>query len=199
MASDVFISYSRKNSEFARKLIDRLTLKGKDAWVDWEGIPLTSPNWWNEIKQGIEQADSFLFIVSPASMAYVVCNMELDYAYAYALNKRVIPLIYEDVESRDSFASIADFKPDEAMTERLGGKDPLLIARDNWNQLSHINWIFFRADDDFDDVFEKLVETVETDLSYVKAHTRNLDYPRWFTDYLRQWRPHPAPMGYRLL
>jgi len=197
MASDVFISYSRKNSEFARKLIDRLTLKGKDAWVDWEGIPLTSPNWWNEIKQGIEQADSFLFIVSPASMASVVCNMELD--YAYALNKRVIPLIYEDVESRDSFASIADFKPDEAMTERLGGKDPLLIARDNWNQLSHINWIFFRADDDFDDVFEKLVETVETDLSYVKAHTRNLDYPRWFTDYLRQWRPHPAPMGYRLL
>ncbi len=172
MASDVFISYSRKNSEFARKLIDRLTLKGKDAWVDWEGIPLTSPNWWNEIKQGIEQADSFLFIVSPASMASVVCNMELD--YAYALNKRVIPLIYQEVESRDTFASIADYTPDEAMNERLGGKDPFAIAHENWNKLSHINWLFFRDDDAFDPAFERLITTVETDLPYVKAHTRYL-------------------------
>jgi hypothetical protein len=42
--SDVFISYSRKNSAFARRLIDKLNLTGKDAWVDWEGIPLTAPN-----------------------------------------------------------------------------------------------------------------------------------------------------------
>lgn len=137
MASDVFISYSRKNPTFARKLIDRLTLKGKDAWVDWEGIPLTSPNWWNEIKQGIEQADSFVFIVRPDSMASVVCNMELE--YAYSLNKRIVPIIYEEVNSSESFASIADFTPDEAIEERLAGTDILLIARDNWQNLSHIN------------------------------------------------------------
>ncbi len=64
--SDVFISYSRKNNKFARRLIDNLILHGKDAWVDWEGIPLTSPNWWMEIKTGIEAADSFVFIMSPA-------------------------------------------------------------------------------------------------------------------------------------
>jgi formylglycine-generating enzyme required for sulfatase activity len=170
--SDVFISYSRKNTPFARRLLDKLILVGKDAWVDWEGIPLTSPNWWSEIKTGIEGADNFVLILSPDSMASVVCNMELD--YAIDLNKRIVPVIYRDVETRDAFASIADFTPDEAMEERLAGKDPLIIARDNWQRLSHINWVFFRDEDDFDAAFETLVTTVDTDLEYVKAHTRYL-------------------------
>ncbi|MCB9450505.1 MAG: toll/interleukin-1 receptor domain-containing protein [Anaerolineaceae bacterium] len=170
--SDVFISYSRKNSAFAHRLIDGLTLANKDAWVDWEGIPLTSPNWWSEIKAGIEGADSFVFILSPDSMASVVCNLELD--YAIELQKRIIPLVYEDVVTRDAFASIADFQPDAAMEERLAGKDSLQIARDNWQRLSHINWVFFRDSDDFDTAFKTLVITVETDLPYVKAHTRYL-------------------------
>jgi tetratricopeptide (TPR) repeat protein len=170
--SDVFISYSRKNSEFARRLIERLTRAGKDSWVDWEGIPLTSPNWWSEIKAGIEGANSFMFIMSPDSMASVVCNLELD--YAIELGKRIVPVVYQDVQTRDSFASIADFKPDEAMQERLAGKDALLIARDNWQRLSHINWVFFREADDFDTAYERLITTVEADLEYVKAHTRYL-------------------------
>ncbi|RMF78970.1 MAG: TIR domain-containing protein, partial [Chloroflexi bacterium] len=170
--TDVFISYSRKNSTFARQLIDRLTRAQKDSWIDWEGIPLTAPNWWAEIKAGIAGADSFIFIMSPDSMASVVCNMELD--YAIELNKRIIPVVYREIETRDAFASIADFEPDAAMEERLAGKDPLLIARDNWQRLSHINWVFFREGDDFDEAFDKLVATVETDLEYVKAHTRYL-------------------------
>lgn len=170
--TDVFISYSRRNTDFARRLIDRLILKGKDAWVDWEGIPLTSPNWWAEIKAGIETADSFVFIMSPDSMASVVCNMELD--YAMELGKRILPVIYVQPSSEDAFASIADFEPDEAMQERLEGKDPLEIARENWTQLSHINWVFFRESDDFDKAFDALVDAIETDLSYVKAHTRYL-------------------------
>lgn len=170
--TDVFISYSRRNSLFARRMIDKLILSGKDAWVDWEGIPLTSPNWWGEIKAGIEGADNFVFILSPDAMASVVCNMELD--YAIELNKRIVPVAYRNVETRDAFASIADFAPDEAMQERLAGKDPLIIARDNWQRLSHINWLFFRDEDDFEKAFESLITTVETDLEYVKAHTRYL-------------------------
>ncbi|MBI1279811.1 MAG: PQQ-binding-like beta-propeller repeat protein [Anaerolineaceae bacterium] len=170
--TDVFISYSRKNSDFARRLIDRLNQRGKDAWVDWEGIPLTSPNWWNEIKSGIEATDSFVFIMSPDSMASVVCNMELD--YAIELHKRLVPVVYQNVVTRDAFASVADFEPDEAMQERLDGKDPLIIARDNWQRLSHINWVFFRPEDNFDKSFDRLLTTVETDLPYVRAHTRYL-------------------------
>ncbi|MBZ0279545.1 MAG: TIR domain-containing protein [Anaerolineae bacterium] len=170
--SDVFISYSRKNSPFARRLIDKLVLTGKDAWVDWEGIPLTSPNWWAEIKAGIEGAHNFVFIMSPDSMSSVVCNMELD--YAIELGKRIVPVVYQDTKIHETFASIEDYTPDKAMEERLTGKDPLMIAKDNWQRLNHINWVFLRETDDFDAVFETFVRIVETDLEYVKAHTRHL-------------------------
>ena len=171
---DVFISYSRRNNDFARHLIERLNRQGKDAWVDWEGIPLTAPNWWTEIKLGIEASDSFVFILSPDSMASVVCNLELD--YAIELGKRIIPIVYQDIVTRDAFASIADFEPDEAMEERLAGKAPSIIARDNWQRLSHINWVRFRENDNFDEAIQRLVSTVETDLKYVKAHTRYLTH-----------------------
>lgn len=170
--ADVFISYSRRNSDFARRLAGQLTRMHKESWVDWEDIPLTAPNWWEEIKAGIANADNFIFIMSPESMASVVCNMELD--YAFELNKRIIPVVYREVHTQAAFATIADFEPDEAMAERLAGHDPLVIARDNWHRISHINWAFFRESDDFDEAFEQLVKTVETDLEYVKAHTRYL-------------------------
>ena len=35
---NVFISYSRKDKEFVRRLDDALTARGRQAWVDWEGI-----------------------------------------------------------------------------------------------------------------------------------------------------------------
>jgi len=168
--TDVFISYSRKDKDFAKKIIDKLSLSGKDAWVDWEGIPLNSPNWWNEIKTGIDNADNFIFLMSPNSMESVVCNLELDYAIEN--NKRIIPVILQDIASKNAFASLADFSPDEAMEERLQGQDILIIGRNNWQRLSHINWIYFREEDDFDTAYESLVDTVETNLAYVKAHKR---------------------------
>ena len=135
--NDIFISYSRRNIDFARKIINRLMTYNKDVWIDWEGIPLSAPNWWEEIKAGIESADSFIFIISPDSMASVVCNMELD--YALELGKRVIPIVYQDVQREDTFASMADYQPDEAMQQRLAGQSPIELASKNWTQISHIN------------------------------------------------------------
>jgi hypothetical protein len=36
--SDVFISYSRKDREFVKRLEAELQSRGREAWVDWEGI-----------------------------------------------------------------------------------------------------------------------------------------------------------------
>ncbi len=170
--SDVFVSYSRENKVFARRLIDRLVQENKESWVDWIGIPKTAPNWWTEIKTGIENADSFVFIMSPASMASVVCNLEVD--YAIELGKRIIPIVYQEIETKEAFASIADYQPDKSMQERLEGQKPIVIATDNWERLGHINWIFFDTEDKFETAFEELVKAVDTDLDYVKAHTRYL-------------------------
>ena len=35
---EVFISYSRKDTEFVRRLDEALKSRGREAWVDWEDI-----------------------------------------------------------------------------------------------------------------------------------------------------------------
>ncbi len=46
--TDIFISYSRQNSPFVKRLFEALAEQKRDTWVDWEGIPLTA-DWWAEI------------------------------------------------------------------------------------------------------------------------------------------------------
>ena len=41
-STKIFISYSRKDKLFVRKLNNAIDAAGIDAWVDWEGIPLSS-------------------------------------------------------------------------------------------------------------------------------------------------------------
>ena len=42
--SDVFISYSRTDEEFAKKVGHTLVERGYEIWADWEDIPQTA-NW----------------------------------------------------------------------------------------------------------------------------------------------------------
>ena len=93
----IFISYSRKDTDFVRRVADRLLESGIDIWVDWEDIP-PSVDWIKEIQKGIESADIFLLFVSPDSMSSKVCKEEISHA---ALNgKRIIPVIVRDVDMK---------------------------------------------------------------------------------------------------
>ena len=65
--ADVFISYSRKDSDFVHRLHDRLAAEGKDVWIDWEDIPPVA-EWFGEISAAIEGADTFIFVLSPESV-----------------------------------------------------------------------------------------------------------------------------------
>jgi hypothetical protein len=40
--AEVFISYSRKDKDFVRRLGDTLVASKRDPWVDWKDIPLTA-------------------------------------------------------------------------------------------------------------------------------------------------------------
>ena len=55
--NQLFISYSRKDTEIARRLTDRFTAQGLNVWVDWQDIP-PSVDWIKEIQKGIEEADN---------------------------------------------------------------------------------------------------------------------------------------------
>jgi hypothetical protein len=87
--ADVFISYSRKDADFVRRLHQALTEQGRDIWIDWEDIPLTA-DWWQEICAGIEAADNFLFIISPDSVRSAAAQAAE--ATAVLLGKRSLSL-----------------------------------------------------------------------------------------------------------
>ena len=93
--ANVFISYSRRNKEFVQELYGALEATGREVWVDWENIPV-AVDWWQEIQLGIELADTFVFILSPDSVASEVCRQEVNEAVKH--NKRLVPVVYEDVQ-----------------------------------------------------------------------------------------------------
>ena len=141
--SSVFISYSRKNKAFVRKLNDSLDASGVDAWVDWEGIPLSS-DWMEEITHAIEKGDAFLFVISPDSLASEVCRDELELGLKY--NKKLIPILYREPEK----------------------------GQEMHEKLASTNWVYMREQDDFDATLPKLIESIQTDLGWVRQHTRLL-------------------------
>lgn len=144
--TDLFISYSRKDQQFVRKLHAAIEKDGRDAWVDWENIPLTA-EWLQEIYEGIEASNAFIYIISPDSVRSEVCSLEL--AHAIAHNKRLIPVLRRElVEDADKYALDS--------------------------HISSHNWIFFRDQDDFDKSLQALTEALDTDLDYLRVHTRLL-------------------------
>ncbi len=91
---DVFVSYSRADSDFARKLNDALQMQGKTTWFDQESIA-SGADFQEEIYRGIESADNFLFILSPRSVNSPYCKDEVE--YAASLNKRFVTVLHRQV------------------------------------------------------------------------------------------------------
>ncbi len=87
----VFISYSRKDKKFVKKLNDALDKEGVKAWVDWEGIELAS-DWRARIADAIQSSDAFIFVISPDSLDSKVCTEELLQGLQY--NKKLIPILH---------------------------------------------------------------------------------------------------------
>ena len=170
--SDVFISYSRKDGDFAKKLTEKLAEIGHEIWIDWHDIPLTA-NWWKEITEGIENANTFVFIISPDSVSSPICNFEVAHALYYG--KRIIPILYRDVDEHKAFSKLISKKLHETEQEILDKRDLIQVARDSWGVLARHNWVFFNNDEPFEVTFNKLLDIMATDLEhtlYVKLEIR---------------------------
>jgi len=105
MKAKIFVSYSRKDSAAARKLIDAFEKMDYDVWVDWEDIP-PATHWMEQIEAGIEKSDAFVFFISPDSIASEVCNVELEHAAKY--NKRIIPIVLRQVDAKTTSNTIRE-------------------------------------------------------------------------------------------
>ncbi|MEP6984555.1 MAG: toll/interleukin-1 receptor domain-containing protein, partial [Chloroflexota bacterium] len=159
--SDVFISYSRKNSDFAHKLDSALTAAKRDVWIDWQDIA-RGEDWWHSIQTGIDSADTTLIIITENWLVSEVCHRELEYVRKQ--NKRVFPIIREKVEG-DLAIRVKGTWVDQEWEQR---------ARDNWKYLRSVNWLYFDDDTAFDAAFKDLLTALDTDQVYVKSHTRYL-------------------------
>src|SRR5881398_2681578 len=93
---EIFISYSRKDKEFVRRLHEALSRRDREAWVDWEDIRPTE-EWMQAIYSAIEGADTFVFVLTPDSVASVVCGREI--AHAAAHHKRMVPIVAREVNA----------------------------------------------------------------------------------------------------
>ena len=102
-------------------------------------------DWMATITNAIQGSDAFLFVISPDSVKSKVCADELE--IALKLNKKLIPVLYRE-PTRDL-----------PLHERLAAT----------------NWVYLRKKDDFDATIPKLVQSINTDLDWVRQHTRMLE------------------------
>lgn len=157
--SDVFISYSRRDKDFANQLVNALEREKRDVWIDWQDIP-TGTQFLDEIFEGIANADVFIFIASSNSLISEFCNYEIE--RARESSKRIIPVIRQRLEGQDN----------ERVREVWSQNEWGTIAEENWSIISQIDWIFADNDEQFDEMYRTLIHTVDTDIEHVKAHTR---------------------------
>ena len=141
---DVFISYSRADSGFARKLNEALQIQGKRTWFDQESIAAGTADFQQEIHRGIESADTFLFILSPRSVKSPYCADEVE--YAASLNKRFVTLLHQPID------------PSTLHPE---------LAKVQWLD-------FNQREGDFSANFTELLRILDTDSDHLHAHTRLL-------------------------
>ena len=95
----VFVSYSRKDLLFAQSLVEALTERGFDAFLDKTDIAPGEP--WKERLGGlIAAADTVVFAISPDSVASTVCAWELD--ESARLGKRLIPVVARRIPDADA-------------------------------------------------------------------------------------------------
>ncbi|MGI8596054.1 MAG: toll/interleukin-1 receptor domain-containing protein [Thermoleophilaceae bacterium] len=140
--SDVFVSYSRKDVAFVRRLHDALERTGKDAWVDWQGIAPTA-DWMAEIYRAIEDGGTFVFVLSPDSVASEVCEREL--AHAAEHNKRIVPITCREVDPRAVPGPAArhhwiSFESDERFDAAFRDLVEALDTNPDW-VASHTHWL----------------------------------------------------------
>jgi hypothetical protein len=125
------------------------------CWIpgDWKNIP-KGEDWEQEIYRGIEEADAFLFLISPDSVASEMCNKEI--AHALENNKRILPVFIADVDNRGIYGVTEKF-PHKKQREEINRR----------------NFIICRPGrDNFEKAMEEIQNTIHTDYEWLKYHTK---------------------------
>lgn len=142
MTNDAFLSYSRRES---KDFVTRLVSALEDRGKNcWVDLEDIPPasEFMEDLKEGIGGSDAFCFVLSPAALESEFCRRELE--YAVERNKRIVPIAHR----------------------RLPKVPPEPLASHSWIPQEGL------FDDDFDASVEELIAALETDVDWVRGHTR---------------------------
>ncbi len=116
--TQLFISYSRKDIAFARKLAADLEKAGYSVW--WDITDLRGgDDWVRVIPEAIETSDFVIVVLSPDATASEWVRKE--YTQALSLHKRIIPIMLRATAVPFALNTInyVDFTSESAYTENL--------------------------------------------------------------------------------
>src|ERR1051325_9272836 len=91
---DLFISYSRKDSDVAHQLVELLDSAGITSWIDKSGIELAT-HWSKEIVHAIDGSKAFVLLLSAASN--VSTNVHKEVHLASEKRKKILVLEVDPV------------------------------------------------------------------------------------------------------
>jgi len=94
----IFLSYSSQNRSQVLSLATDLQNMNCETWLDQRLAYQGGTNWWVAITEHIKSCDLFIFALSPQSLKSQPCTLE--YRYASALKKRILPILVSDVDIR---------------------------------------------------------------------------------------------------
>ena len=96
----VFISYSRRDSETIESIVSQLEAEGIDVWLDREDIK-PGQQWRKQIVEAIDTAEAFVLNLSPDSGASDNVLKELNLAEE-ALEPFILPVMLKDMKIPDT-------------------------------------------------------------------------------------------------
>jgi TIR domain len=157
----IFISHASKDKKFVWELSCAIRQQGYNPWTHDMSIPFGHPDWQNEIFQAIQQANSFVFVLSADSLKSQWCLREIE--RAREIKKRVLVVNYGQLK----ISSL--LKPSE-------------LKQDAWNWLMKANFIGC-DDQNKEATFKELLkEVVKESLKETKTdyeEKRAVNSARW--------------------
>jgi hypothetical protein len=137
----VFLSYSRKDAAFMRRVCDDLRAEGLIVWTDETGLEPGTPDWEDAIDEALEQAGCMVVLLSPDAKESRWVGIET--ARAEARGTPIIPVLlhgdpldavplrltnYQRVDAREDYRSAAEHLV-RAVCDHMG-VEPLSVQRD---------------------------------------------------------------------
>ncbi|MFB7668721.1 toll/interleukin-1 receptor domain-containing protein [Kitasatospora sp. NPDC056138] len=144
----VFLSYSRRDTEFARRVTDRLEGHVREIWVDWQAIK-PSEKWRRSIADGIRESDAMVVLISRSSLASPYCWDEV--RQAIEERKRILPVVIEPELATGTTAAL-----------RAAG----------WDELTEFQRLDMSRPERFEEDLRRIVAFTAQEHRWVSGHTR---------------------------